>query len=225
MSSQVGVRTRARAALAMEAATASSAQPSSKRKKIYDTNHVAKLSKTPRTSSSSFFIPATVTEIVQERCLSPTSSEIPASCCSSNGSIGLDEDRIKLLDLEVESAQVETSTCNGGQEIERSIEFETHEILNSHNFFRSKLQLSFSRAREMKSSSELRENSQEPEPMEINSHRALSKAKAMPTELELEEFFVAAEKDIQKRFQDKYNYDIVKDVPLEGRYEWVQLKP
>ncbi|KHN36221.1 Cyclin-dependent kinase inhibitor 7 [Glycine soja] len=225
MSSQVGVRTRAGAALAMEAATASSAQPSSKRKKIYDTNHVAKLSKTPRTSSSSFFIPATVTEIVQERCLSPTSSEIPASCCSSNGSIGLDEDRIKLLDLEVESAQVETSTCNGGQEIERSIEFETHEILNSHNFFRSKLQLSFSRAREMKSSSELRENSQEPEPMEINSHRALSKAKAMPTELELEEFFVAAEKDIQKRFQDKYNYDIVKDVPLEGRYEWVQLKP
>ena len=198
MSSQVGVRTRARAALAMEAATASSAQPSSKRKKIYDTNHVAKLSKTPRTSSSSFFIPATVTEMVQERCLSPTSSEIPASCCSSNGSIGLDQDRIKLLDLEVESAQVETSTCNGGQEIER---------------------------REMKSSSELRENSQEPEPMEINSHRVLSKAKAMPTELELEEFFAASEKDIQKRFQDRYNYDIVKDVPLEGRYEWVQLKP
>ena len=205
MSAQVGVRTRAQAALAMEAV--SSAEPSSKRKKISNsTNQEPKLSKTPRTSSSSAVKPATVTEMVQpvspemvqQRCLSPTSSEIPASCCSSNGSIGLDQDRIKLLDLEVESAQVETSTCNGGQEIER---------------------------REMKSSSELRENSQEPEPMEINSHRVLSKAKAMPTELELEEFFAASEKDIQKRFQDRYNYDIVKDVPLEGRYEWVQLKP
>ena len=108
MSAQVGVRTRAQAALAMEAV--SSAEPSSKRKKISNsTNQEPKLSKTPRTSSSSAVKPATVTEMVQpvspemvqQRCLSPTSSEIPASCCSSNGSIGLDEDRIKLLDLEV----------------------------------------------------------------------------------------------------------------------------
>ncbi|KAK9163257.1 hypothetical protein Syun_004159 [Stephania yunnanensis] len=42
---------------------------------------------------------------------------------------------------------------------------------------------------------------------------------------EIEEFLSAMEKDSQKRFAEKYNYDIVKDVPLEGRYEWVQLKP
>ncbi|XP_031091897.1 cyclin-dependent kinase inhibitor 7-like isoform X1 [Ipomoea triloba] len=46
-----------------------------------------------------------------------------------------------------------------------------------------------------------------------------------PPAAEIEEFFTAAEKYEQKRFQEKYNYDIVKDVPLEGRYQWVRLKP
>ncbi|XP_019414605.1 PREDICTED: cyclin-dependent kinase inhibitor 7-like [Lupinus angustifolius] len=98
--------------------------------------------------------------------------------------------RIQYL-LQVESAQVETSTCNYGEEIER---------------------------REMS----LGENFQE---VEANSRRSESTAQNMPTQSELDEFFTTAEKDIQKTFQNKYNYDIVKDVPLEGRYEWVQLKP
>ncbi|CAJ1929677.1 unnamed protein product [Sphenostylis stenocarpa] len=196
MPAQVGVRTRARAALAMEPDT--SAQPTPKRKTINHTNQdPPKSSKSPRTTSSSLLKQPTLPEINQ-RCLSPTSTEVPASCCSSNGSTTLDDDRIKLSDLEVESPQVETSTCNGAAQIQR---------------------------KEMNRSSELLENSEEPESMEINSRRASSKAPTMPTELELEEFFATAEKDIQKRFQDKYNYDVVKDVPLEGRYQWVQLKP
>ncbi|KAL0387014.1 UNVERIFIED_CONTAM: Cyclin-dependent kinase inhibitor 7 [Sesamum radiatum] len=44
-----------------------------------------------------------------------------------------------------------------------------------------------------------------------------------PPAAELEEFFAAAEKYDQKRFAEKYNYDIVKDVPLDGRYQWVRL--
>ncbi|KAK4424188.1 Cyclin-dependent kinase inhibitor 7 [Sesamum alatum] len=44
-----------------------------------------------------------------------------------------------------------------------------------------------------------------------------------PSATELEEFFAAAEKYQQKRFAEKYNYDIVKDVPLDGRYQWVRL--
>ncbi|GAU17374.1 hypothetical protein TSUD_232500 [Trifolium subterraneum] len=99
---------------------------------------------------------------------------------------------------QVERAQVETSTCNCGEE-------ETQR-------------------REMNRSSEFQGNSQELESMETNSHRQNSSPKNMPTEFELEEFFSVAEKNIQKKFQEKYNYDIVKDVPLEGRYEWVQLK-
>lgn len=47
----------------------------------------------------------------------------------------------------------------------------------------------------------------------------------MPSAAEIEEFFAVAEKRQQKQFAEKYNYDIVKDVPLEGRYEWERLKP
>ncbi|MCL7034664.1 hypothetical protein MKW94_018249 [Papaver nudicaule] len=47
----------------------------------------------------------------------------------------------------------------------------------------------------------------------------------MPTETEIKDFFSAFEKHEEKRFLEKYNYDIVKDVPLEGRYEWISLKP
>ncbi|KAL1368256.1 hypothetical protein HN51_022399 [Arachis hypogaea] len=45
----------------------------------------------------------------------------------------------------------------------------------------------------------------------------------IPTTYEMEEFFACAEKQQQKIFMDKYNYDIVNDVPLSGRYEWVQV--
>ncbi|KAF8096665.1 hypothetical protein N665_0304s0029 [Sinapis alba] len=51
------------------------------------------------------------------------------------------------------------------------------------------------------------------------------KKEKAPTQAELDDFFSAAERFQQKRFTDKYNYDIVNDTPLEGRYEWVSLKP
>ncbi|XP_011075297.1 cyclin-dependent kinase inhibitor 7 isoform X2 [Sesamum indicum] len=60
-------------------------------------------------------------------------------------------------------------------------------------------------------------------PLKSNS-RHNSMAEKMPSEAELEEFFAAAEKNLQQQFIDKYNYDIVKDLPLEGRYEWVQIQ-
>ncbi|OIV92885.1 hypothetical protein TanjilG_01019 [Lupinus angustifolius] len=184
---QVSVKTRARAALAMEEVTAAtSTAPTSKRRKINDTNEEQKKSSSNGTKSGA----TVVSPVTEEGCSSPTSDEeLQASCCSSNGSV--DEEKMKLLDLEVESAQVETSTYNCGEQTERR-------------------------------TMSLGENSQE---AETNSHRSYSTVQIMPTELELEEFFTIAEKDIQKRFQDKYNYDIVKDVPLEGRYEWFQRKP
>lgn len=49
-------------------------------------------------------------------------------------------------------------------------------------------------------------------------------AEKMPSAEEIEEFFAAAEKCDQKRFTEKYNYDFSKDVPLEGRYQWVRLQ-
>ncbi|MBA0573042.1 hypothetical protein Golob_000337 [Gossypium lobatum] len=47
----------------------------------------------------------------------------------------------------------------------------------------------------------------------------------IPSQAEIDEFFSVAEKYEQKRFAEKYNYDIVKDVPLDGRYQWLRLKP
>ncbi|XP_073293558.1 cyclin-dependent kinase inhibitor 1-like isoform X2 [Primulina huaijiensis] len=61
-------------------------------------------------------------------------------------------------------------------------------------------------------------------PLESNFRRPFTTEK-MPSEDELEEFFAAAEKNLQKKFIDKYNFDIAMDKPLEGSYEWVQIQP
>ncbi|XP_074330924.1 uncharacterized protein LOC141668120 isoform X1 [Apium graveolens] len=64
----------------------------------------------------------------------------------------------------------------------------------------------------------------------INKKRKISQASSvdavkMPSTEEIDEFFSVAEKFEMKRFMEKYNYDTVKDVALEGRYQWVCLKP
>ncbi|XP_057252237.1 cyclin-dependent kinase inhibitor 3 [Beta vulgaris subsp. vulgaris] len=50
-----------------------------------------------------------------------------------------------------------------------------------------------------------------------NMHRAI------PTNREMEEFFAGVEHHQQKLFVEKYNYDIMNDMPLPGRYEWVRV--
>ncbi|KAL6655446.1 hypothetical protein ACP70R_006272 [Stipagrostis hirtigluma subsp. patula] len=46
-----------------------------------------------------------------------------------------------------------------------------------------------------------------------------------PPEEEVEAFLAAAEAGVARRFAAKYNYDVVKDAPMDGRYEWVRLRP
>ncbi|XP_020702905.1 cyclin-dependent kinase inhibitor 1-like [Dendrobium catenatum] len=46
-----------------------------------------------------------------------------------------------------------------------------------------------------------------------------------PPASEIEEFFTAAEKSEKHRFATRYNFDVDKEVPLEGRYEWVRINP
>ncbi|XVF81169.1 hypothetical protein PTKIN_Ptkin15bG0135100 [Pterospermum kingtungense] len=46
-----------------------------------------------------------------------------------------------------------------------------------------------------------------------------------PTTHEMEELFACAERQQQREFIEKYNFDIVNDFPLPGRYEWVQVIP
>ncbi|KAK1410263.1 hypothetical protein QVD17_36798 [Tagetes erecta] len=59
--------------------------------------------------------------------------------------------------------------------------------------------------------------------MSSTSGRKVSPAGKMPPEDELEEFFAAAQEDLNERFKNKYNYDIVNNIPLKGRYEWIKV--
>jgi len=202
----VGVKTRARAPLAMGAA--SSATKTKKRK--LNTARELKVS-SPTSSSSCIQLRSrrglTITpETTEERRYSSPSSDhdTATSCCSSNGSSSLlseEEERSEFVDLQEGNAEVETSTYGCRRE-----------------------------RRETTPSSELRAESDDLDstarPTEANSScRSAAEKKQKPTQSEIEEFFADAEKDMQKRFMEKYNYDIVNDVPLEGRYEWVRLEP
>ncbi|EEF38755.1 cyclin-dependent kinase inhibitor 7 [Ricinus communis] len=150
----------------------------------------------------------TASGVVHDRCSSPSlddSDHACASCCSSNGSSQDDHGNIKFADLQDErSAEVETSVYYSCRERRESTpSSEVGEEL----------------------SDEL-DSTARPSAMEANSRRKPSlTVEKMPTETELDEFFAEAERNIQKRFADKYNYDVVKDEPLKGRYEWVRLKP
>ncbi|KAK8562915.1 hypothetical protein V6N13_018533 [Hibiscus sabdariffa] len=74
--------------------------------------------------------------------------------------------------------------------------------------------------------SEFSEDSEEMEPPEKNPPPSKPKQQLeTPSQEEIEEFFSVAEKYEQKRFVEKYNYDPVKDMPVDGRYQWVRLKP
>ncbi|KAF3320681.1 cyclin-dependent kinase inhibitor 1-like protein [Carex littledalei] len=53
--------------------------------------------------------------------------------------------------------------------------------------------------------------------------RRRSTVDKMPSQIEIDEFFTVAEKAVRDRFTSKYNFDVEKEMPLEGRYEWVRL--
>ncbi|KAK0580938.1 hypothetical protein LWI29_007881 [Acer saccharum] len=133
------------------------------------------------------------------------SDEFSASRCSSNGSLEIVKHSLIFADLEVASFETEVSTCN-----------------NNNKF-----------SRETSPSSEICGDSEEissmdhstPKNQPPGSRRRISpEGTKMPTSAEIDDFFSKAEKNEQKRFAEKYNYDIVKDVALEGRYQWVRLK-
>lgn len=53
--------------------------------------------------------------------------------------------------------------------------------------------------------------------------RLCNSQRNIPTTHELEEFFACAEQQQQRHFIQKYNFDVVNDMPLPGRYEWVSV--
>ncbi|XP_019058970.1 PREDICTED: cyclin-dependent kinase inhibitor 2 isoform X2 [Tarenaya hassleriana] len=77
-------------------------------------------------------------------------------------------------------------------------------------------------------SSSASEENEESESVEVKaSEAAESCGRSTVTEAELEAFFMA-EKDLRYKileYSSKYNFDFVKEEALDGRYEWVKLKP
>lgn len=57
------------------------------------------------------------------------------------------------------------------------------------------------------------------------SQRLLNTQRNIPTTCEMDEFFAGVEQQQQRLFIEKYNFDIVNDLPLSGRYEWVRVIP
>lgn len=114
-------------------------------------------------------------------------------------------DVIKSADLKATSFETEVSTCN--------------------NKFRFSSKEETSPLSEICGDSEDQTSMDTPSknPPESHSRKPSSEEEEIPSAAEIDEFFTAAEKREQERFAEKYNYDIVKDVPLEGRYQWVRL--
>ncbi|XP_027154344.1 cyclin-dependent kinase inhibitor 1 isoform X2 [Coffea eugenioides] len=139
-----------------------------------------------------------------------------SSCCSSNGSSELDYDTSESVDLKVEEEE------EGTVEVTTS----TYELENRCRERRETAPWGEVQAEsgELESTTASRLPSMSSE--ENSSRcRTSTEEKNMPSKDELEEFFSAAEKNLQQKFAQKYNFDIVKEEPLQGRYEWVRVNP
>ncbi|KAJ6738965.1 CYCLIN-DEPENDENT KINASE INHIBITOR 4-RELATED [Salix koriyanagi] len=124
----------------------------------------------------------------------------PVSCCSSNAPVQVVKDSLRLQDLEAKSSETESSTC---------IDRKFRETTPSSEFHGNTDRMGSPEAIDKKE----------------NLHQRNSPAAGMPSLAEIDSFFAGAEREEQKRFAEKYNYDVVMDLPMEGHYQWICLKP
>ncbi|KAI3520996.1 hypothetical protein L1887_10452 [Cichorium endivia] len=112
------------------------------------------------------------------------SGGVPASCLSSSGTM----EKLKVADLE-ESFESETAAAYklDGSESTQASEFKAESV-----------------ERESTTAKQLS--------VTISSCRTVMSPEKLPPEAELEAFFAAAEEGLNKRFKDKYNYDIVAEL-------------
>lgn len=149
---------------------------------------------------------------LKTRCLADTTPvNFPSYTCESSGSYG---------------ALGSCCSSNGSSSYLAKVQGEENEV-TVDQFLGTSNGDTLNRRERSETSSEIQVESGEMEstarPNKSNPRRRLTGEK-MPSEDDLEEFFSSAEKNLQKRFIDKYNYDVVKDEPLEGRFEWVQIQ-
>ncbi|KAJ8619011.1 hypothetical protein MRB53_015197 [Persea americana] len=145
------------------------------------------------------------------------SRRIPAQARNSPDSVQIPTDRSPSPD------PVLTSRCssNGSSELVQE------RLRSEHLAGFGNVDFDCRERRETTPSSSLRSEQDELESTTRSSEESLRRkftAAVMPSAAEIDDFFSAAEKDEKKRFSEKYNFDVEKDVPVEGRYEWVRLK-
>nr|KJB79233.1 hypothetical protein B456_013G042600 [Gossypium raimondii] len=139
-----------------------------------------------------------------DMCSGLFSGDSSASRCSSNESCDILKDSLRFVDLEFMNVPLQA----------KSFETEISTCTNVNKFSRETPPLS----EHCGDSDEMQSPEKKPPP-------STTKPPKIPSQAEIDEFFSVAEKYEQKRFAEKYNYDIVKDVPLDGRYQWLRLKP
>ncbi|XP_059623875.1 cyclin-dependent kinase inhibitor 1-like [Cornus florida] len=179
----------------------------------------------PRTSGNS---KRRRSNVVDSRCSSEASSgSVPASCCSSNGSISVaKESLVNSVDLKEESVEFETSTYNiNGRERRRETTPSSELRAESDNMDRSTAKTPSS---ELRAESDNVDQSTTKSTGDDNSSHRRSSPEKTPSKSEIEELFVDVnilQKEHLKDLKEKYNFDFEKEQPLEGPYEWVRLKP
>ncbi|MCD9644777.1 hypothetical protein HAX54_033211 [Datura stramonium] len=125
---------------------------------------------------------------------SSTFDDALAPCFADNESNDVTKGSSKYLDLDEDSVEIATREFRQSREkiLSSEVKVELHKLEST------------------------------PRPQHAKSRRRRSTEPKMPSGADLDEFFAAAEKDLHKRFAEKYNFDIAKEEPLEGRYEWVR---
>ncbi|XP_078444463.1 uncharacterized protein LOC144713676 [Wolffia australiana] len=74
-------------------------------------------------------------------------------------------------------------------------------------------------------SAEFPEEGNEAENADLDRNPRFDKRRRIPSAEEMEEFFAEAEKQEQLRFLNKYNFDVVRDAPMAGRFLWISAAP
>ncbi|KAI4381664.1 hypothetical protein MLD38_007720 [Melastoma candidum] len=57
-----------------------------------------------------------------------------------------------------------------------------------------------------------------------NQRKGIAAEGRTPSGTEIEEFFATLERGRAQLLKNKYNYDFERDLPMEGRYEWVEIE-
>ncbi|CAN8284023.1 unnamed protein product [Cochlearia groenlandica] len=117
--------------------------------------------------------------------------------------------------------EVSSSCCESSNDYRNDVNEERDGDTETSTFRRLVNRKLFEKLREKESM----ENSPEIAAVAVkeSSEFCCGEEKKKPSEAEIEDFFVEAEKHFQGKYNNKYNFDFEKEKPLEGRYEWFKL--